>query len=753
MQYYFLNNVVNYGEIPQWIPFLTHGSMATLGYLLQGGILQNILLLSGSLLKGVNFLPLFYAGIFLDELLLLVGVWLLARRFFASPFTVFFVTLSIMGSCIWLLQPWWNFHFYYAIPLILYFIHIFIDSGKWRYYFLAGNLLFIQSLGNPPYCLPVTSLVVFTYFLFYFAFNYKGTWPKIKALQFGWSFIFTTSLIILSFIALYTAMNIGTDQIISYNMRNPDGSTTLDGFLTYGGKLSWKAWLEMILGISPCLDYTLYIGILCIPFILLGLIFNLRKQNVHFFLTIVILLLLSMGTFVSVFFYYSWPMMKFYRHLIPISTIIKIFLCFLTGFGFDAVFFNKTNLKNPLILKISLAVMSLLMLCLSLLLYALSNNYSFYENLIRSMVSNTLPIFITLFNEYIMTSLLAHTTLYALTASILFAVLLFIKQKKSFITLIILLLALHCADVYGFKFSEIKFKATPLNEDMYKLTEFQTMPYAKRRDAFFYSNNPRAELLKVLPIQKPGAFYWFIHGFIFKDELGSTFRTDFWMLPMDNYMKAYWGQPIHDLSTEPYGLFSFRLEFPGNHAAALKISGVTEDKIQFFSGADFISSDNAIASKITNANYKGDIIFLSPLNEQKDYVKLSGSAESDLSANKRLHLSYEVQRFESNNLEVTTDTGDLESAWLLYSDVWHPFWRATVNGKETPVYKANLAYKAVKLEKGFNKIHFYFKSRLMSVLYLIFGLNALCWLVIIIYLTGKIAFNNQCNQINYQKSY
>ena len=36
------------------------------------------------------------------------------------------------------------------------------------------------------------------------------------------------------------------------------------------------------------------------------------------------------------------------------------------------------------------------------------------------------------------------------------------------------------------------------------------------------------------------------------------------------------------------------------------------------------------------------------------------------------------------------------------------FWKATVNGKATPVYKANLAYKAIKLEHGLNKIHFYF---------------------------------------------
>jgi hypothetical protein len=756
LQYYFLNNSVNYGEIPQWFPFTTQGNVSSWMYVIQDGMLQNILFLSGSLFKGINFLPLFYMGFFLDELLLLAGVWLLGRRFFASPFTTFFITLSIMGSCIWILQPWWNFHFYYAIPLIIYFIHTFLDSGKWRYYFLGGNLLFIQSLGNLPYFLSVISLVIFLYFLFYFIFNYKDTWQKIKTIRFGWSFILTSILIIVSFVTLYIFMNTGTDQIVSYrSMRNSDYTTTLDIFLTFGGKLSWSAWLELFLGISPFLNYTLYIGIICIPFILLGLILNPNKYNFHFLLTIIILMFFSMATFVSVFFYYSWPMMKYFRHLMLVSPIIKVFLCFLAGFGFDAVFFNKSRWNNPLITKVSLVSSSLLMLGISLILWLLSHNFYFSVNLLSSIVPAKHTFFRILLNESILISLLNKTALFAIIASILLAIISFINREKYFLPLVIFLLALHCVDIYGFKFSEIRFKATPLDEELYKITNFQPMPYAKRRDVSFENNNPRTELLKFLPIKYGSGFYWSTYSFLFKDELGNHFQTDLALLPLDNYMKAYWGQPINDLSVKPLGFTHYsRLDFPQEHPAILKISGVTEDKIQFFSEANFISSDDVIVSNITNANYKGDIIFLSPLENNKKISSVVSSvfSEKNLSSNNRLRFPYQIQRFDSNNLEVTTNTDNLESSWLLYSDVWHPLWRATVNGKETPVYKANLAYKAVKLEKGFNKVHFYFKSRLMSVIYFIFGLNALCWLIIIIYLIGNIAFNNKYNPINDQKT-
>lgn len=743
LQYYFLNNVVNYGEIPQWMPFMTQGTVATWWYIVQGGILQNVLLLCGSLFKNVNFLTLFYAGIFVDELLLLVGVWLLAKRFFASPFTVFFITLSIMGSCIWMVQPWFNFHIYYAIPLILHFMHTFLESGKWRYLLLAGNLLAVQSIGNLPYFLPVISLVIFLYFLFYFLLNYKDIWQQIRILKFGWSFLVTSFLIIFSFIALYFVMNVGVDQIANYNfMRNLDGTTTLDGFLTYDGNLSMRKWIEIFLGISPFLNYTLYIGILSLPFILLGLIFNLSKNNLHFILIIVILLFFSMGTFISSFFYYCWPMMKFYRHLSLISPIIKIFLCFLAGFGFDAIFFNKLHWKHPLIINVSLAIMSIFMLGLSFLLYVLAHNYDFYMNLLLSMVPATHTMFKILFNEKIMTSLLSRTALFALTSAILFAVLSVINRKKCFIYLITFLLAIQCLDIYGFKFLEISLKATTLNDEMYKITDFQAMPYAKRRDISFWSNNPRAELLEILPLQY-SAFTWSTHSFLFKDELGNQFRADHWLLPLDNYVRAYWGQSIHDLSIKPYGLFYYsRLEFPQGHPAALKISGVTEDKIQFFSQADVVSSDDIIASKITNANYKGDIIFLSlpEKNREVNFISSSNFSKDYLSSSMRLPIPYQVQRFDSNHLEVTANIHDLESAWILYSDVWHPFWRATVNGKATPVYKANLAYKAIKLEHGLNKVHFYFNSKMMSVFHFVFGLNALIWLGIIIWLAGKISF-------------
>ena len=91
IDYYFLNSAVVHHEIPQWIPFVAHGTTDLWWFIVQGipGLLTNMLFLIAPLLKGINFLTVFYLEIFLDELILLTGTWVLARRFYSSPYTVF----------------------------------------------------------------------------------------------------------------------------------------------------------------------------------------------------------------------------------------------------------------------------------------------------------------------------------------------------------------------------------------------------------------------------------------------------------------------------------------------------------------------------------------------------------------------------------------------------------------------------------------------------------------------------------------
>jgi len=100
-----------------------------------------------------------------------------------------------------------------------------------------------------------------------------------------------------------------------------------------------------------------------------------------------------------------------------------------------------------------------------------------------------------------------------------------------------------------------------------------------------------------------------------------------------------------------------------------------------------------------------------------------------------------VERFDSNNLVVDIEVPSPDPAaaelWLSYADVWHPFWTATVDGVPTRVLKANLAYKAVRVHPGPNRVHFRFHSPVNAFCFRWFSALALAWVLVLAWLVAR----------------
>ncbi len=109
-----------------------------------GGLLLTALRPLGPWLRGLAPLPLFHASMLVDELVFLLGVWLLSTRFYGSPRTAFFVTVAGAGSVLWTDQVYGNFLAYHSVPLALWWIHEFLDRGSRRSLFAALLLLALQ---------------------------------------------------------------------------------------------------------------------------------------------------------------------------------------------------------------------------------------------------------------------------------------------------------------------------------------------------------------------------------------------------------------------------------------------------------------------------------------------------------------------------------------------------------------------------------------------------------------------------------
>lgn len=61
------------------------------------------------------------------------------------------------------------------------------------------------------------------------------------------------------------------------------------------------------------------------------------------------------------------------------------------------------------------------------------------------------------------------------------------------------------------------------------------------------------------------------------------------------------------------------------------------------------------------------------------------------------------------NTHIVVETDSAAPGWLLLNDVWHPWWRATVNGEPAPIHRANVLFRAVRIPAGKARIAFVFE--------------------------------------------
>ncbi len=722
LQYYYLNHAVMYGAIPQWIPFLTHGLIASQFYALQSGLLQNVFMLIAPVFKPFNFLNIFYASMFIDELFLLAGSWLLAKRYFKSVYTVFFVCISVIGSAIWAYQPWFNFRFYYAIPLILFFFHTFLDTGRWRYFVLGMNLIAIQTLGNLSYLIPFTTAALFVYFLLHFFLNQETVLKQFSQIRFNHSLWIPAFWIAVSFTAVYAILAFGTDQVLYYgHLRARDGSVALESFMHTRPEMGRFSFFEFMLGILPFNDYTMYTGFISAFMVMWALVTKWDSRKSALILFCAFILFFAYGTFVSIFFYHVWPMMKYFRHIELTMSFCKLFLCFLAGFGFEAFFISQEPSGRIKILFAALA------LIISAGFSAVMANPDLSGKIFSFFKLD--PAFVDfLYRKYEARGLLI------LAAGLAFSAVLLISLKKKFAAILWFVLMVHSLDLFFYKWQLFYDGSTKLSPKQYQTLQFTKIPFFESRES---SYTEREVIFGDEPskfFEGSNARYWTLFTFLFQDSFNSERQTDQWLKPLDHLIKAYHGQSIHDTEAVPADGFNQRehkLILP-NKPSLQKISSLTEDKIQFFSDAHILGSPDEVAGLMTDPQFKGDLLFLNqPGHDPKPFNR-------PLDSNERLNLDYEVTHFDSNQIQVSVNIPGNQPAWIFYSDVWHPFWKVIVNGKTKTVYKADLAYKAAPLEPGQNNIRFYFESNWISFLHLFFNLHAVFWLLILCLLIAKI---------------
>jgi hypothetical protein len=721
LQYYFLNNAVNAGETAQWMPFVTHGTVSNWWYGVQSGIVQSAMLSFGRLntgLLGRNFLPIFYIGILFDVTVFLLGIWLIGQRYFKSNLTILFVAITGLGSAGWFTQPWYNLHSYFALLLILHFIHCLFESGRWRYFLFAGNLFAIQCCGSLPYLLPLSALVICSYTSFYLLFFWKRTkWEAVRLFRNWKNAILPVLLVSLSLYLVVGMLTYGTAEIANYNVgRTLDGkSVSLQAFLGYGTNSNLR-WAELVTRISPAWDYNLYFGYLALVFA--GLAFSARPSKTFLVVacTTVMLFLIANATPLASFFYYVWPGMDYFRHLSLASTLVRMFLGLVSGFGFERIMIFPSRDRDHSRLRIAV----LLTTAAAIGLLIVSHFYEFSRNWVQVAVSGSLPNDTRFFEKSYLLTELFKASLWCFGAALILVMC--VRAKTITKWLIIGAIVFQTLDIYSFKWGLANLRTIPLSQEQYDISRFQKAPYSVRRAPVDYQTHPRG---KYVPQNDYGAVYWTADSYMFIDPPSNLGRTDHWLRPFDDFLRTYSGERIRDFAHKPavfqvYG----PIKFPLNEPNAQKLAGITADKIQFFSKASLLSNDETISKIMASQSFTGDDLLLSDSSD--------GSPDTS-GVGARLQRRYEVLSYDSNNILILVTDANAGD-WLYYADCWHPFWHAIVNGREVRDYKANLAYKAVRLDQGENLVHFRFQSTRLFVFMTGLNWNGLIWVAGVLYL-------------------
>lgn len=708
LQYVYYNEFIQYHAIPRWVPFFNMGGANNYYFTIPFHSLTPLYYLVGVFFKQINYVYLFYGFLWFAEMVFLLGSILLASLYYKERKAVFFVAFLLMGTNIWQPQIWWNFILYYFLPLVLYCLHQWLNTRRFRY-FLSLLLFFpmLSVFGDFPYAVVFTSFVFLLYLgcLLFCKIRY---WGQIKI-------SFQTQLTALNMIVLcvvvflivtsFSYVFYGFDQMhYAQETRDTESHVTLKTFLTYGGSIGVQKYTEFFSRYGDSLNINLYAGFLLVPLVLLALFYEKRRIAFVVGGVALAIFLFSVGSFVAYLFYYFYPGGKVFRHIGLTAPVFKLFIIFYAGFGFEQ-FLKGYSTDRKVIILIEIFLIGLLFL-------------------FQPSLGDDLDWFWWIEQE--------HATIYLLFA--LYIVILFMscvlflfwfiiektqKREKYFITI---LASLFILDIFSYKYSLIVCRMPSVPKEVFNLFRPYTyeFPWQRRHfTALHAEENPRmADLPKFLH----AAIYDTTEWFFYTDTIESRYRVDWMMKPIYEYLEIWKRFP--------------NKQFPVYE----KYAGQDYPKLGVFSTLHVVSDFSRIGEIFSYPEFTGDMLFstATSIESLKKEIPMQNIIPLTfdtpfINRNDRVAADIIVKGFSFNTLrlQVSVSKPPEQNYFLYYADAYHPHWKAFVNGKQTPVIRANVGFKAVVIPAGQSEVVFEFGN-------IFYSLPIYCTMILLLMTFGGI---------------
>ncbi len=705
-QYVYFNEFITQRSIPLWFPFVSQGFVGNFHITGQLTMALPVQYLVGILFPDINYYYLFHLGIWIEEMFFLLGVILLSSFYYKNKKTILFTAITLLGTNIWYPQIWWNFHLFYWMPLTLYGVHRFLKEQKISYLILASLTFSLTVLGNFIYCIIFALFILTIYYTLYACFHWKeilvADWKKIPIKHYL-SFLLILCVLAISFLFITVAI----DQIdyLQQN-RNTTGKNTLQTFMTYGGSLGLHKYREILRRYSSpeniTRDINLFAGFFLIPFAAFTAFYCRKKISYVIAATALVVFFFSIGSWISVLFYYLFPGGSFFRHIGLTAPVFKVLLVFYAGFGFEEFCQRVSSSRTPILVLL----LSQIILLGWLLYKPWFPPQEYFFNIVSPENRKLLKM-----------------TLYGILSLNVVVLSWFFLRKMPKNFLIYLLLGLVSLDMFTYKYSLIPLrmpKASPVLLELFKPYRYEFPPTRLMNTNMAVEDNQRLQSFYSTPFT--GARYNTIESFLFIDSAISPFRSDFLLKPLKKY-------------------FEMIQTYPNKNGAYEKYSGIDYPKLSVFSKLHIFPGEKEIGTVLANPVFEGNVLFalqndFAPLEfpDKPEATEYFNQNNSPLFTYERIPALISIKQFSYNTLklDVTTEINQ-KNYFLYYADVFHPYWTAIVNGKKTPVIRANIAYKAIPIPSGIANVEFRFSD-------LRYRISAWTQITVILALLGSCIF-------------
>jgi hypothetical protein len=701
---YMYGNWLFSGELPHWMAYGLHGMDAAAFHIAFVSATSYLTIFAGKLLGTKDSLTLFSVTVCLEQLLFLLGFYLLSRRLFQERLTVFCICLSAVGLVTWQTQLFFNLRLFCLLPLAFYFILRVRHDGAGYCGWLAGIVAILGPEGfTYAYTLWILILTVFALGVFW------GHFRSLSAMfQFRASNVVTALwFIILALAFLGTLWHSFDNFAFSSPGRGGSGQVSLISYLTYGGNklddmlsalLLPSAFMGDAAGHSGMTDYIGLICFLCFP---MAFIYRRDFSSAcPFLITLAIIAALSLGGLLASVIY-LFPGMQLFRHVGYLTGIVKVLVLIVAGFGFDTLICllrERRFIPCPTFGK-------LLLICIALLFYVDLNiggpNWARVCQAIRNGEGNLF-------------SVIEQATIYTLARAALMFAFAFsawklcrpatspAAKKPGFaLTMLVICIVGDCVLFQSELYHHLQPGEKPYDFPATKLD------WPIPRDEPISTNAPAT---RPAWTSASGANLFYDITRFERTPTNIVLKYQAWTNTAGVEYQVSISCVLHWDPTTP----KFRADWlPSNVAEMQKILGKlsTQDlaAVSGFDGRKFRLLGNPYAIHVktdaeafrllgSRAGWDNQVILTDPSNGNTTNAPPMAMSDSRL----------DLGEFSANSFALSLSNGLAQPAWLIYADAYSPGWHATVNQKPVPILKAYGAFKAIRVQPGISQVRFYY---------------------------------------------